>query len=70
MNAGVEKRYPGAAGAAWKAQVKANITTPSAEQNTIEGYLFKSADSLDYWRVGDLNENNFPLLTKYYLNAE
>ena len=46
--AAVNETYPGAAGSAWTEQVKINITAKSAEQDTIEGYLFKSADSLDY----------------------
>ena len=70
VNAGVENRYPGAAGDAWKEQVKENITTPSAGQTTVEGYLFKCADSLDYWRVDDLDENRFPFLKTPILTAD
>lgn len=68
--AAVNAAYPGAAGPGWTAQIQANITSTSAEQDTIEGYLFKSADSLDYSRIDELDEAHFPLLTKYYLGAE
>ena len=60
--AAVNETYPGAAGSAWTEQVKINITAKSAEQDTIEGYLFKSADSLDYSRVDELDEKRFPFL--------
>lgn len=60
--AAVNEAYPGAAGPGWTAQVEANITTKTAEQETIEGYLFKCADSLDYTRVGELDEGHFPFL--------
>ena len=60
--AAVNETYPGAAGPAWTEQVKINITAKSAEQDTIEGYLFKSADSLDYSRVDGLDEKRFPFL--------
>ena len=62
VNAAIERLYPGAAGDAWKAQVKANITTDAAGQTTIEGHLFKCADSLDYFRVGPLRDDKFPFL--------
>ena len=62
VNAAVERRYPGAAGYAWKTQVKANITAKTADQTTIEGYLFKSAASLDYSRLGNFDEEKFPFL--------
>lgn len=64
VNAAVDTLYPNAAGDAWKNQIKANITTESANQNTVEGYLFKCADSLDYSRIDDLNEKYFPFLRK------
>lgn len=82
--AAVNEAYPGAAGPAWTAQLQANITSASAAQETIEGYLFKSADSLDYSRIDKLDEaqvvdlvenvirerpQDFPLLSKYYLGA-
>ena len=70
VNAGVENRYPGAAGDVWKEQAKENITTPSAGQTTVEGYLFKCADSLDYWRVDDLDENRFPFLKTPIITAD
>ena len=70
VNAGVENRYPGAAGDAWKVQVKDNITTRGADQNTVEGYLFKSADSLDYWRVDELDEEKFPFLKTQILTSD
>ena len=60
--AAVNEAYPGAAGPAWTEQVEINITTRAAEQDTIEGYLIKSADSLDYSRVDDLDEEHFPFL--------
>ena len=58
----MNETYPGAAGPLWSAQIEANITSKAAEQETIEGYLFKSADSLDYSRVDDLDEKRFPFL--------
>ena len=60
--AAVNEAYPGAAGPIWTAEVEANITTKAAKQDSVEGYLFKSADSLDYTRVGELDEKRFPFL--------
>ena len=62
VNAAVDRLYPGAAGDAWKAQVKTNVTSKGVEQTTIEGHVFKSADSLDYFRVGTLDRNRFLFL--------
>ena len=62
VNAAVDRLYPGAAGDAWKAQVKTNVISKSVEQTTIEGHVFKSADSLDYFRVGTLDRNRFLFL--------
>ena len=62
VNAKVDSLYPNAAGDAWKNQVKANITADTAHQTTVEGYVFKSADSLDYSRIDDLDEQYFPFL--------
>ena len=62
VNTKVEQLYPGAAGDAWKGQVKTNITTKAVNQTTLEGYLFKSADSLDYSRISDLDPKRFPFL--------
>ena len=62
MNAAVDQLYPGAAGDAWKAQLKANITAKDEAQTTVEGYLFKSADSLDYSRISELDPQYFPFL--------
>ena len=70
VNATVENLYPGAAGTLWKDQVKANLTANAAGQTTIEGYLFKSADSLDYWRVDELDEKKFPFLRTPILTAD
>ncbi len=66
----VESRYPGAAGFLWKEQVKSNITTKRDDQTTVEGYLLKSADSLDYWRIDVLDENKFPFLQKSILTDD
>ena len=62
VKAMVEQSYPGAAGDAWKDQVKANITSKAVNQTTLEGYLFKSGDSLDYSRIADLDPKHFPFL--------
>ncbi len=62
VNATVDQLYPGAAGEAWKGQVKASIRAKAANQTTLEGYLFKSADSLDYSRISDLEPKRFPFL--------
>ena len=62
VNAAVDQLYPGAAGDAWKEQIKANITSKDEEQTTIEGYLLKSADSLDYTRIDEINPQFFPFL--------
>ena len=70
VNAAVENLYPGAAGTLWKDQVKANLTANAAGQTTIEGYLYKSADSLDYWRVDELDEKKFPFLQTPILTAD
>ena len=70
VNATVENLYPGAAGTLWKDQVKANLTANAAGQTTVEGYLFKSADSLDYWRVDELDEKKFPFLQTPILTAD
>ena len=58
----VEQLHPDAAGDAWKGQVKANIATKAVNQTTLEGYLFKSGDSLDYSRIADLDPKRFPFL--------
>ena len=62
VNAKVDSLYPNAAGDAWENQVKASITADAAHQTTVEGYIFKSADSLDYSRIDDLDEQYFPFL--------
>ena len=66
----VENRYPGAAGFLWTEQVKSNITTKRDDQTTVEGYLLRSADSLDYWRIDELDENKFPFLQKSILTDD
>ena len=68
--AAVNAAYPGAAGPGWTAQIQANITSTSAEQDTIEGYLFKSADSLDYSRIDELDEAHFPFLKEPIATAD
>ncbi len=68
--AAVNAAYPGAAGPGWTVQIQANITSTSAEQDTIEGYLFKSADSLDYSRIDELDEAHFPFLKEPIATAD
>ena len=63
-------RRSSAAGDLWKEQVKSNITTKRDDQTTVEGYLLKSADSLDYWRIDELDENKFPFLQKSILTDD
>ena len=62
----LDRMMPGAPGVAWKSQVATNIAAghgPQADQmRSIEGYLLKSADSLDYSRVGPLDPKRFPFL--------
>ena len=62
----LDRLMPGAPGVAWKSQVATNIAAghgPKADQmRSIEGYLLKSADSLDYSRVGRLDPKRFPFL--------
>ncbi len=62
----LDRILPGAPGPAWKSQVATNIAAghgPQADQmRSIEGYLLKSADSLDYSRVGTLDPRRFPFL--------
>jgi hypothetical protein len=70
VNAAVESRYPGAAGDVWKAELESNIITKTDQQRTVEGYLFKCADSLDYWRIDDLDEEKFPFLRTRVLTAD
>ena len=62
VNAAVDRLYPGAAGDAWKAQVKTNVTSVGRDQTTLEGHVFKCADSLDFFRVGTLDMNRFLFL--------
>ena len=68
--AAVNEAYPGAAGPLWSAQIESNITTKAADQETIEGYLFKSADSLDYTRIDELDANHFPFLKEPIATAD
>ena len=42
----------------------------SGGQDTIEGYLFKSADSLDYSRIDELDEAHFPFLKEPIATAD
>ncbi|MBQ3345366.1 MAG: hypothetical protein IJG84_25980 [Kiritimatiellae bacterium] len=58
----VDELYPDAAGNAWKTGIKSNITTRTRDQTTIEGYVFKSADSVEIVRLGDLDDKFFPFL--------
>ena len=62
------RRWSGLEG--WTAQIQANITSTSAGQDTIEGYLFKSADSLDYSRIDELDEAHFPFLKEPIATAD
>ena len=60
-----EKMTGGAGGTAWCGAVKADIAGKSEAlepQRTIEGYLLKAADSLDYTRVDKLNPSRFHFL--------
>ena len=68
--AAVNEAYPGAAGPLWSAQLESNITSKAADQETIEGYLFKSADSLDYTRIDELDGNHFPFLKEPIATAD
>ena len=62
----LDRTLPGAPGTAWKSQVATNIAAghgPQADRmRSIEGYLLKSADSLDYSRVGNLDPKRYPFL--------
>ena len=62
VNAKIDEMYPGAAGDAWKGQVKASITSEEENQTTIEGYVFKSADSIEIARLGEIDMKKFPFL--------
>lgn len=62
VNAKIDELYPDAAGNAWKTGIKSNITTRTRDQTTIEGYVFKSADSVEIVRLGDLDNKCFPFL--------
>ena len=62
VNAKIDEMYPGAAGDAWKGQVKSAITTVEEKQTTIEGYVFKSVDSIEIARLGEINMKKFPFL--------
>lgn len=72
--AAVDSLYPGAAGTQWKVQVATDISVgrgPQAESmRSLEGYLLKSADSLDYTRVGPLDGDHFPFLRKPLATAD
>ena len=57
-----ERLTGGAGGSAWCGAVKANIAGKAPEldaQRTIEGYLLKAADSLDYSRVRKIDATHF-----------
>ena len=57
-----EQLTGGAGGLAWCGAVKANIAGKAPEldaQRTIEGYLLKAADSLDYTRVQKIDSTHF-----------
>lgn len=57
-----ERLTSGAGGPAWCGAVKANIAGKAPEldaQRTIEGYLLKAADSLDYTRVRKIDPTHF-----------
>jgi hypothetical protein len=62
----LDRVMPGVPGIAWKSQVATNIAAghgPQADQmRSIEGYLLKSADSLDYSRIAPLDPKRFPFL--------
>ena len=66
----VNEAYLGAAGPRWSAQIEINITSNAAQQETIEGYLFKSADSLDFPRVGKLDPKRFPFLKEPIVTSD
>ena len=57
---------PGAPGQPWIDATKKNISAPDGAegdaQRTIEGYIFKSADSIEIARLGEVNMEKFPFL--------
>ena len=62
-----EQLTGGAGGAAWSGAVKANVAGKAPEldaQRTIEGYLLKAADSLDYTRVDKVDPTHLHFLDK------
>jgi hypothetical protein len=70
----LDRMMPGAPGVAWKSQVATNIAAghgPQADRmRSIEGYLLKSADSLDYSRVGPLDPKRFPFLREVLVTED
>ena len=62
----INARYPGAAGNGWEANLRDNVAAEDGPEGnakrTIEGYIFKSADSLDYVRLGDMDMKYLPFL--------
>ena len=57
---------PGAPGQPWIDATKKNISAPDNAdgdaQRTIEGYIFKSADSIEIARLGEVDMKKFPFL--------
>ncbi len=63
------ERQQGAPGEEWIDATKKNICAPDKDntQRTIEGYVFKSADSIEIARIGEVDMKQFPfLLNRYY----
>ena len=62
----VDAQFRDAAGDGWCEDLKNNVTAKDGPEGdkfrTIEGYLFKSADSLDYVRLGDMDKKFLPFL--------
>lgn len=63
-----ERTYPGAYGEEWKTQTRTNIDAghdaDADSLRSVEGLLFKAADSLDYTRVDKLDPKRFHFLEK------
>ncbi len=64
--AALNDTLPGAPGEPWIEATKKNISAPDGAegdaQRTIEGYIFKSADSVEIARLGEVNMEKFPFL--------
>lgn len=68
----LRKQFHDAPGEEWIDATKKNICAPDDDntQRTIEGYIFKSADSIEISRLGDVDMKKFPFLREPLLTED